>query len=107
MATATIQTPYAFPIEEYNLGSLDTTVCVTKHHGATLKTDLSKALVGKAFKQRIDAVDSENCEAGDEDAFFVADLGEVYRQHLRWKLHLNRVKPYYGKNSTSRNEIAV
>jgi ornithine decarboxylase len=26
----------------------------------------------------------------------VADLGEVYRQHLRWKLNLPRVKPFYG-----------
>jgi hypothetical protein len=27
----------------------------------------------------------------------VADLGEVYRQHLRWKRNLPRVKPFYGK----------
>jgi ornithine decarboxylase len=27
----------------------------------------------------------------------VADLGDVYRQHLRWKLNLPRVKPFYGE----------
>jgi hypothetical protein len=27
----------------------------------------------------------------------VADLGEVYRQHLRWKRNLPRIKPFYGK----------
>ena len=31
-----------------------------------------------------------------EKAFFVADLGEVYRQHLRWKLSLPEVQPFYG-----------
>ena len=31
-----------------------------------------------------------------EDAFYVADMGEVYRQHLRWKMNLARVKPFYG-----------
>jgi ornithine decarboxylase len=36
---------------------------------------------------------------GEEDAFFVADLGEVYRQHLRWKKNLGRVKPHYGKSA--------
>src|SRR6185369_10355709 len=38
-------------------------------------------------------------EFGDtetENAFFVADLGEVQRQHSRWKDLLPRVEPYYG-----------
>lgn len=56
----------------------------------------AKRLVGEAFKARIDAIDQDNCEVGDEDAFFVADMGDVYRQHLRWKLNLPRVKPHYG-----------
>lgn len=43
-------------------------------------------------------IDHENCEPGDEDTFFVADLGEVYRQHMRWKLNLPRVRPFYGKH---------
>jgi ornithine decarboxylase len=57
---------------------------------------LSKHIVGEALKDRIDGIDHDNCEAGDEDAFFVADLGEVYRQHLRWKMSLGRVIPHYG-----------
>ena len=33
----------------------------------------------------------------DEGAsFFLADLGEVYRQHVRWKKNLPRVKPFFG-----------
>ena len=56
-------------------------------------------LVGDALKKRVDNIDINTCKAGDEDAFFVADLGEVYRQHLRWKLNLPRVKPHYGMSS--------
>lgn len=57
----------------------------------------SKQLIGEALKSRVEAVDADTCGLGDEDAFFVADLGEVYRQHLRWKKNLARVKPHYGE----------
>lgn len=56
----------------------------------------SKQLIGDALHRRVEAVDHEVCNPGDEDTFFVADLGEVYRQHLRWKKNLPRVKPFYG-----------
>ncbi|KAL2207906.1 ornithine decarboxylase [Sarocladium strictum] len=55
-----------------------------------------KILIGEALQRRAEAVDHELCEPGDEDTFFVADLGEVYRQHLRWKKNLPRVKPFYA-----------
>ena len=62
---------------------------IRHHHG-------SHTLIGQALKQRIDDIDDDTCEVGGEDAFFVADLGEIYRQHLRWKFNLNRVNPHYG-----------
>lgn len=34
------------------------------------------------------------------NAFFVGDLGEVYRQHLRWKAHLPRIEPFFGEQKT-------
>jgi len=55
-----------------------------------------KGLIGNALKKRIENIDYEVCEPGEEDSFFVADLGEVYRQHIRSKLNLPRVKPFYG-----------
>ena len=58
---------------------------------------VAKQMIGDALRQRVESIDYEYCEPGDEDTFFVADLGEVYRQHLRWKLNLPRVKPFYGK----------
>lgn len=33
---------------------------------------------------------------GGDDAFFVADLGDVVRKHLRWTRALPRVQPYYA-----------
>ncbi|UPK94947.1 hypothetical protein LCI18_005882 [Fusarium solani-melongenae] len=55
-----------------------------------------KQLIGEALHQRVEAIDHEMCDPGDEDTFFVADLGEVYRQHLRWKKNLPRVRPFYA-----------
>lgn len=55
-----------------------------------------KELVHHALKERIKSIDPSTCEAGEEDSFFVADMGDVYRQHLRWKMNLKRVKPHYG-----------
>ena len=62
------------------------------YHGRDNTSDL----VVDTLKERIVGIDSKVCEAGEEDAFFVADMGEVYRQHLRWKMNLKRVKPHYG-----------
>lgn len=56
-----------------------------------------KNIIGNALKQRVENIDNDICEADEEDAFFVADLGEVYRQHMRWKRNLPRVKPFYGQ----------
>lgn len=35
-------------------------------------------------------------ETNCEQAFFVADLGQVYRQHQRWKSCLPEIQPFYG-----------
>lgn len=55
-----------------------------------------KLLIGEALRQRVEDIDTEACGPNDEDPFFVADLGEVYRQHMRWKMNLPRVKPFYA-----------
>ena len=35
-------------------------------------------------------------EPNAEQAFFVADLGQVYRQHQRWKSCLPEIQPFFG-----------
>lgn len=43
------------------------------------------------------ALASDAQKANAETAFFVADLGQVYKQHLRWKECLPNVEPFYGR----------
>jgi ornithine decarboxylase len=68
---------------------------VSFSHGVGQQSN-AQQLISQALKQRVDNINPEECESGEEDAFFIADLGEVYRQHLRWKLNLGRVKPHYA-----------
>src|SRR5215813_1966305 len=78
---------------------IDKIDCPDTNHG--VESDVtgfaSKALIQKVLKEQIARINVDTCEPGEEDAFYVADLGEVYRQHLRWKLNLGRVKPFYGE----------
>ena len=55
-----------------------------------------RSLIGEALHRHVETVNHEMCEAGEEDTFFVADLGQVYRQYIRWKKNLPRIKPFYG-----------
>ncbi|RMJ25165.1 ornithine decarboxylase [Aspergillus sp. HF37] len=57
------------------------------------------------LKQRAAEVEVDHCDPGDEDAFYVADMGEIYRQHLRWKLNLGRVKPFYAVKCNPDSEV--
>ena len=57
----------------------------------------SKDIIHNAMMEKIAQIDVDTCQPGEEDAFYVADMGEVYRQHIRWKMNLGRVKPFYGE----------
>ena len=87
-ATITIPQYVSIDINEHPLRVSTTTNNTGKEYGKILTKDVLKA--------RVETIDTDTCAAGDEDAFFVADMGEVYRQHLRWKMNLKRVKPHYG-----------
>lgn len=52
--------------------------------------------VKKALIEQVDKIDHDVCDAGEEDSFFVADLGQVYRSFQMWKQHLGRVQPFYA-----------
>lgn len=85
-------------------------------------TSLSKKLVKDALteqtnstetveqnqKNKGSAVFTENESVDDVErgaAFFVADLGEVYRQHVRWMEHLPRVLPFYAVKCNPDNQV--
>ncbi|KAJ5565057.1 hypothetical protein N7513_001299 [Penicillium frequentans] len=71
---------------------------VTSNHGEELLQSrlAAKDLVLDILKKRAAEVDVDRCGAGEEDPFYVADMGEVYRQHMQWKMNLGRVKPFYA-----------
>ena len=85
----------------YMNGAINEFLKQQTHHGDHHDTPSPKQLIGDAMHHRVQSIDFESCEAGDEDTFYVCDLGEVYRQHMRWKLNLPRVKPFYGTSDLS------
>ncbi|CAN3374103.1 ornithine decarboxylase [Diutina rugosa] len=56
---------------------------------------VASTAVAKALYKQIQ-VDHEVCDAGDEDSFFVCDLGEIRRAFAQWQHQLPMVKPYYA-----------
>lgn len=56
----------------------------------------SRDLVKRILLQHIAKINTDTCEPDEENAFYVADLGDVYRQHMRWKKNLPGVKPFYA-----------
>ncbi|KAI7895727.1 ornithine decarboxylase [Mucor mucedo] len=52
--------------------------------------------VCEVTKQRLEAITNQQWESDQENAFFVGDLGEVFRQHLRWKSLLPRIEPFFA-----------
>jgi ornithine decarboxylase len=89
-------------LKSCNNGFFDYNHHVNHGHHDERKAGSAKQLIGDALRERVESIDTEFCEPGAEDTFFVADLGEVYRQHLRWKRNLPRVKPFYGESSFKR-----
>lgn len=51
------------------------------------------------FRAALEEIDMDECEAHGENAFFVCDLAEVWRQHMRWKKELGyRVEAFFGES---------
>lgn len=49
-----------------------------------------------ALKKRVDDINNETCEPGEENSFFVCDLGEIERLYANWWKELPRVQPFYA-----------
>lgn len=50
-----------------------------------------------------DVIDSHIYEQtlSEKNAFFVADLGVIMRQHVRWRTHMAQIRPYYAVRCNS------
>jgi hypothetical protein len=52
-------------------------------------------LVDRAIENYIARVTNSSIDE-ETRSFFIADLGQVTRQHIRWVQNLPNVRPYYG-----------
>lgn len=59
---------------------------------------INNTSIKNVIKQKLELYSSLKWESDQENAFFVCDLGEVYRQHLRWKSQLPRIEPFFGRS---------
>ena len=48
------------------------------------------------IQARLAMLNHDSGRVEDDEPFFVADLGQVQRQHQRWTHHLPAVQPFYG-----------
>ncbi|KAL9543136.1 hypothetical protein MBANPS3_008255 [Mucor bainieri] len=74
----------------YNVGAL------FKSAPSSPDINVHNRSVSEVFQQRLDSITNQKWESDQENAFFVGDLGEVVRQHIRWKSLLPRIEPFYA-----------
>ncbi|KAM9214207.1 antizyme inhibitor 2 isoform 3-T3 [Leptosomus discolor] len=71
-----------------------------RYHTLTMNGYLNESnfmMVEEGFTTRdlLENLLVELCQEGDQQAFFVADLGDIVKKHLRFLKALPRVKPYF------------
>ncbi|KAG0746718.1 hypothetical protein G6F57_002708 [Rhizopus arrhizus] len=57
---------------------------------------INNSPVEQIAREKIQSISNQKWESDQENAFFVGDLGEVFRQHLRWKALLPRIEPFFA-----------
>ncbi|KAI3404644.1 SPE1 [Candida oxycetoniae] len=62
-------------------------------------------LVEKALIDHVLAINHEECDAGDEDSFFVCDLNQIRTSVEVWKQLLPRVQPHYAIKCNTNIEV--
>jgi ornithine decarboxylase len=58
--------------------------------------DVGKRLVLETIKRRVMHFDGKKHAYGEDNPFFVVDLGRIYQQHQQWRRVLPRIEPYYA-----------
>lgn len=93
------------PLDPSSTGNLGKSPAANVPETFEIVTLASRDLVGSALLAHIAKVDSLTCDAGDEDSFFVADLGAVERAVRLWRLRLPNVKPHYAVKCNTDVEV--
>jgi hypothetical protein len=60
-------------------------------HSGSVESLIQSGIIDAALASAANQPDAEA-------AFFVADLGHIYRQYIRWQRYLPNVTPFYGKS---------
>ncbi|XP_040280530.1 antizyme inhibitor 2 [Bufo bufo] len=72
------------------------------------ESDFTMVEEGFVARDLMEEIINDVSQTDDRDAFFVADLGDVVRKHLRFLKALPRVKPFYAmKCNSSRGVVQI
>lgn len=83
-------------------------VSVGKPRVSSANSNFSKHIVGEKMISEIENIDHDLCDAGEEDSFFVADLGDVARSYRLWTERLPTVQAHYAvKCNTDKNVVSL
>lgn len=67
--------------------------------------EISHNLIGNSLINHVKTVNHDECLAGEEDSFFVCDLGEIKRSFQIWKQNLPQVTPHYAVKCNTNLEV--
>ncbi|KAF7999353.1 hypothetical protein HF325_006029 [Metschnikowia pulcherrima] len=69
---------------------------IVEEQVAPIDSNESQTLVRQALLAQVDQIDHDVCAAGEEDSFFVADLGQVAKAYRLWEEKLPQVHAHYA-----------
>lgn len=91
--TPLIQVPHDELILESIHDSYD---CIKQKVQPPVVVHENERVIYEALVNHVEQIDHEVCDAGDEDSFFVADLGQIARSAKLWQEKLPNVHAHYA-----------
>ncbi|KAG2176911.1 hypothetical protein INT43_007565 [Umbelopsis isabellina] len=58
-------------------------------------------------RKRLSDTKTKHVTCEEDNAFFIADHNELREQHLRWKLHLPRIEPFYAVKANAEQQVLI
>lgn len=96
MAAVQVQTGVTDNARVSDASPSETFTLTTTRQFSDVPHEQAHDLIFNALKERIDAINEETCEPGDENSFFVCDLGEIRRLYKNWQTQLPGIQPFYA-----------
>ncbi|KAI9276733.1 pyridoxal-dependent decarboxylase [Phascolomyces articulosus] len=92
---------YGSNLQQATLDNKEAQLQLSNNNTVTSRTDYIKYIIKNELESRVNL----NNHIEQDDCFFVLDLGQLYRQHQKWKRCLPRIKPYYAVKCNSDQKI--